>query len=120
VSEFRASSARSGQKGRQGTPRTPVEGRTPPPATPSTGENEPSGPRFERGYGLPTAVLDVHEAAAYLAIDEGTVYRLARTGELPHTRIGRAVRFRVVDLDRYLKEHTGTTYRTHRKADRTG
>ena len=56
---------------------------------------------FER-YGLPTAVLDVREAAAFLAVTPGTVYRLVRSGELAHTRIGRALRFRVADLEAYL------------------
>jgi len=62
--------------------------------------------RFERD-GLPTAVLDVREAAAYLALKPETVRRLVRRGELPHTRVGRSIRFRLVDLDRYLEERTG-------------
>jgi len=39
---------------------------------------------FERN-GNPTAVLDTHEAAAYLAIKEWTLHRLIRDGDLPHT-----------------------------------
>jgi excisionase family DNA binding protein len=35
-----------------------------------------------------------------------TLYRLARAGELPHTRVGRSLRFRLVDLDCYLEEQT--------------
>lgn len=61
---------------------------------------------FERN-GLPTAVLDVREAAAYLALTEQTLYRMVRRGALPHTRVGRSIRFRVGDLDRYLEERTG-------------
>lgn len=68
--------------------------------------------RFER-FGMPTAVLDVHEAAAYLAVTEGTVYRLARGGTLPHVRIGRSVRFRVSDLDAFLERQTTRTWRPH-------
>jgi len=71
-----------------------------------------AGARFER-FGLPTAVLDVHEAAAYLAVTSGTVYRLVRSGELAHVRIGRSVRFRVVDLDAYLEERTGREWTPH-------
>jgi excisionase family DNA binding protein len=77
--------------------------------------NEPApgpGARFER-YGLPTAVLDVHEAAAYLAVTSGTVYRLVRSGELAHVRIGRSVRFRVADLDAYLAERTSREWNPH-------
>lgn len=54
--------------------------------------------------GLPTAVLDARECAAYLALEVQTVYRLARRGALPHVRLGRTVRFRREDLDRYLAE----------------
>lgn len=62
--------------------------------------------RFERD-GLPTAVLDVREAAAYLAVAESTVRRMVRRGELPHVRLGEVgVRFRLVDLDSWLAERT--------------
>ena len=70
--------------------------------------------KFERD-GLPTAVLDGHEAAAYLAVDVQTVYRLVRRGTLPHTRVGRVLRFRVVDLDRFLEERTSRTWRPARR-----
>ena len=69
--------------------------------------------RFER-EGLPTAVLDVHEAAAYLAVKEATVYELVRRGELSHTRVARSLRFRVEDLDRFLEERTTREWRPHR------
>ena len=65
--------------------------------------------KFER-YGMPTAVLDAVEAAAYLAVTKDQVYRLVRSGELPHTRVGKSIRFRVADLDAYLKERTSRTW----------
>lgn len=61
--------------------------------------------KFERN-GLPTAVLDSTEAAAYLATTRDNLYRMVRKGEVPHTRVGKSIRFRVEDLDRYLKERT--------------
>lgn len=61
-------------------------------------------------HGLLTAVLDAHEAAAYLAVKLGTLYTLVRSGELPHTRVGHNLRFRLVDLDAYLEEHTSRTW----------
>jgi len=73
--------------------------------------------RFERG-GFPTAVLDVREAAAYLSVDPQTVYRLARRGELPHTRLGRAIRFRVEDVDRFLEERTSRTWKPNGRGGR--
>jgi len=67
-------------------------------------------PALLERYGLPTAVLDVREAAAYLAISEETVRRYVRSGELPHTRVGRSIRFRLVDLDAYLKARTSRAW----------
>lgn len=61
-------------------------------------------------YGRPTAVLDSREAAAYLAISERGLYRLVQAGELPHTRVGKALRFRLVDLDLFLEERTSRTW----------
>jgi len=61
--------------------------------------------KFERD-GMATAVLDVVEACAYLAVSEITLRRMVRDGELPHTRVRKALRFRVEDLDRYLAENT--------------
>ena len=65
-------------------------------------------PKFERD-GLPTAALDVREAAAYLAVSVVTLRRMVARGDLPHTRMGRVLRFRVVDLDRFLEERTHRT-----------
>ena len=61
--------------------------------------------KFERN-GRPTVLLDGHEAAAYLAVSRDTIRRMAIRGELPHTRVGVALRFRVVDLDEYLEKNT--------------
>lgn len=61
--------------------------------------------RFLRAGKL-TAVLDAHEASAYLGISETTLHRMIRRGDLPHTRIGRVLRFRILDLDAYLEANT--------------
>jgi excisionase family DNA binding protein len=66
-------------------------------------------PGFVR-YGLPTAVLDVKETAAYFGITSRQVYRLVRSGQLPHTRVGFSLRFRIEDLDRYLSTRTTQTW----------
>ncbi len=63
------------------------------------------------GDDLSTAILDAREAAAYLAVNIETLYRMDRAGGLPHTRVGRALRFRLVDLDRYLEEQTSMYWR---------
>jgi excisionase family DNA binding protein len=52
----------------------------------------PNGPR----------VLDAQGAARYLSLGLDTLYRLVRSGELPHSRIGKSIRFRPEDLDEYI------------------
>lgn len=53
---------------------------------------KPDGPR----------VLDAQGAARYLSLGLDTLYRLVRSGELPHSRIGKSIRFRPEDLDEYI------------------
>lgn len=43
------------------------------------------------------------EVAAYCGLDRGTVYRLAREGQIPHARAGRAVRFHPEAIDAWLR-----------------
>ena len=47
-------------------------------------------------------VLDAQGAARYLSLGLDTLYRLVRSGELPHSRIGKSIRFRPEDLDEYI------------------
>jgi len=66
--------------------------------------------KFERD-GLPTAVLDARETAAYLAVSETTLRRMVRRGDLPHVRLGEVgVRFRLVDLDAWLAARTSRAW----------
>jgi excisionase family DNA binding protein len=52
------------------------------------------------------AVLTKAQAAKYLAISEVTLSRLIKAGDIPHTRVGKSLRFRIVDLDEYLEANT--------------
>jgi PAS domain S-box-containing protein/excisionase family DNA binding protein len=45
------------------------------------------------------------EAASYLSISKDQLYRLARSGALPHTRVGRKFRFRMEDIAAYRAQH---------------
>ena len=60
-----------------------------------------------------TPMIDAATLAAELNVDLRTVYRQAARGELPHVRVGRAVRFRLADVLRVLGR-TGATGRTTR------
>ncbi len=53
------------------------------------------------------------EAAAYLNISEVTLLRLVRAGEVPHTRVGRSLRFTKEALGAYLRERTTTSWTPH-------
>lgn len=48
-------------------------------------------------------VLTVSELAEYLRVNPQTIYRKAKAGELPVVRIGRAIRFRRIELERWLQ-----------------
>ena len=51
-------------------------------------------------------LLNVREAARYLGLEVDTVYKKARLRELPSVKVGRALRFDVNALDRYIEQHT--------------
>ena len=54
-------------------------------------------------------ILTVSEVAKYLRINPQTVYRKAKTGELPAVRIGRAIRFRRTELEEWLNKGLAVT-----------
>lgn len=51
-------------------------------------------------------LLTAEEAADYLKLSEGTVRNMASEGTLPRTKLGRSLRFRLSDLNRYIEERT--------------
>lgn len=51
-------------------------------------------------------LLNVDQAAEAMSVSTKTVRRLIATGEVPHVRVGRAVRIRTRDLDRYIEAAT--------------
>lgn len=51
-------------------------------------------------------LLNVREAALYLGLEVDTVYKKARLRELPCVKVGRALRFDVEALDRFIEQHT--------------
>lgn len=47
--------------------------------------------------------LTVRDVAAYLNVDEKTIYRLAQRGELPGFKVAGAWRFQSADLQRWIE-----------------
>ena len=60
--------------------------------------------------------LDIHQAAAILHADEETVLALARSGELPGTKIGRPWVFLRTDVLDYLRVRVGSDTAQRRQA----
>ena len=59
---------------------------------------------IERATTQEPLLLRAEEAAKLLALGRSTVFQLLATGELPAVRVGRAVRVRRVDLERWIEE----------------
>jgi excisionase family DNA binding protein len=66
----------------------------------------PSEAQMRSNRSVGKRLLNVREAAQYLGLQEDTVYKKARLRELPSVKVGRALRFDVVALDRYVEQHT--------------
>lgn len=66
---------------------------------------EPSGGGADLPEGkADDSLLTVAEAAQRLTISAKKLYRLAAQGRIPHVRLGRSLRFRRADLDRWLEQ----------------
>jgi excisionase family DNA binding protein len=51
-------------------------------------------------------LLNVRETAQYLGLEVDTVYKKARLRELPCVKVGRALRFDLKALERFIEQHT--------------
>jgi excisionase family DNA binding protein len=51
-------------------------------------------------------LLTVQGAALYLGLEVDTVYKKSRLREIPCVKVGRALRFDVRALERYIEQHT--------------
>jgi excisionase family DNA binding protein len=51
-------------------------------------------------------LLNVREAAQYLGLEVDTIYKKARLREVPCVKVGRALRFDVMALERFIEQHT--------------
>ena len=62
-------------------------------------------------------VLTVLEMARYLGVTPDTVYRKARTGEIPGIKLGRVWRFPQYIIDEWLREKAKETLNRINKKD---
>lgn len=51
-------------------------------------------------------LFPIKTAAAYLGFSEKTLYRLVRKGAIPHTRVGRAIRFDINTLQEWIRRNS--------------
>ena len=56
--------------------------------------------------GVGKRLLNVGEAAQYLGLQVETVYKKSRLRELPFVKVGRALRFDIKALERFVELHT--------------
>ena len=56
--------------------------------------------------GVGKRLLNAREAGRYLGLEVDTVYKKARLRELPSVKVGRALRFDLPALERYVEQHT--------------
>lgn len=57
-------------------------------------------------YDPAAPLLDVNDVAARLGVTERFVRRLIATRRIPYVKVGRLVRFRAEDIDRFLAAGT--------------
>lgn len=62
--------------------------------------------KLESNEGVGKRLLNVEETAQYLGLQVDTVYKKARLRELPSVKVGRALRFDVKALERFVEQHT--------------
>lgn len=63
-------------------------------------------PSIVSNGGVGKRLLNVEEAAAYLGLQIDTIYKKARLRELPSVKVGRALRFDLKALERFVEQHT--------------
>ena len=58
----------------------------------------------------PESMVGVKAAAAFLGVSPSLVYAYVERNQVPHYRIGRSIKFRLSELDEWLKRfHNGGT-----------
>jgi excisionase family DNA binding protein len=69
----------------------------------------PDNPRMMSNGEIGRRLLKVGEAARFLGLTVDTVYKKARLREVPSVKVGRALRFDIKALERFVEQHTFRT-----------
>jgi excisionase family DNA binding protein len=70
-------------------------------------ENPSQGPNKDgNNETIGRRLLNVGEAAQYLGVSVDTLHKWVQLRAIPHVKAGRALRFDLVALNRYIDEHT--------------
>jgi len=60
--------------------------------------------------------LSVEQANLYLGLKKSFLYSLVEAGAIPHYKIGRLIRFKKDDIDRWMEDHRVESVSPDRKA----
>lgn len=60
--------------------------------------------------------LTIGELSEYLNLKRSNLYSMVESGELPHYRIGRLIRFRRDDIDQWMEDHRKEVIDTKKRA----
>jgi excisionase family DNA binding protein len=72
------------------------------------------------GYKPSTAeplLVTAGDAAQMLHVSVAQVWLWVKDGVLPHVRVGKMMRLRVVDINEFIAEHLTTDWQAHRRQD---
>lgn len=64
----------------------------------------------ESGFDRRPTIMTLEEVADYLRVHKSTVYRLAREGEIPSTKVANQWRFKKERIDAWLLERERTEF----------
>jgi len=84
----------------------------------ATPENPISRPSNIKARVTPESLIDSEEAARFLNINPKTLQKMARNGEVPAYRIGKLWKFRIPDLDDWLRSRVFSMCHSCRENER--
>ncbi|MDE3103843.1 MAG: helix-turn-helix domain-containing protein [Acidobacteriota bacterium] len=69
-------------------------------------ENPENSARLVSNEGIGRRLLKVEDAAEYLGLSVDTLHKWVQERSISHVKAGRALRFDLVALKRYIEQHT--------------